>query len=108
MENEFSVVITTTATKEAADKLARLLLLQRLAACIQVQQIVSYYTWNDEVTVDDEQILFIKCPAVNFAAIEQCIKDNHSYEIPEIIQLPIEAGSVEYFQWISQVTKSVS
>ncbi len=105
MENKFSVVITTTATKEEADKLARLLLSQQLAACIQVTQIASYYTWNEAVNVDDEQMLFIKCPATNFAAIEQCIKDNHSYEIPEIIQLPIEAGSSDYLQWISKVTR---
>ncbi len=107
METKFSVVITTTATKEAADQLARLLLSQQLAACIQVSQIASYYTWNDEVNVDNEWVLFIKCPAVNFSAIEQCIKDNHDYEIPEIIQLPIEAGSVEYLQWIDRVTRSV-
>jgi periplasmic divalent cation tolerance protein len=107
MENKFSVVITTTATREEADKLARLLLSQQLAACIQVTQIASYYTWNEAVNIDNEQMLFIKCPAINFAAIEQCIKDNHSYEIPEIIQLPIEAGSLDYLQWISEVTRSV-
>jgi periplasmic divalent cation tolerance protein len=108
MENKFSVVITTTATKAEADRLARLLLSQQLAACIQVTQIASYYTWNECVNVDDEWMLFIKCPTMNFSAIEQCIKDNHSYEIPEIIQLPIEAGSAEYLQWIARVTRSNS
>jgi periplasmic divalent cation tolerance protein len=107
MEQQFSVIITTTATKVEADKLARLLLSQQLAACIQVSQITSYYTWNEAVNVDDEQLLIIKCPKVNFSAIERCIKDNHSYEIPEIVQLPIEAGSAEYLQWIDRVTRSV-
>ena len=105
MDVQCSVVITTTATKEEADKLARILLSQRLAACIQVTQIASYYTWNGAVNVDDEQILLIKCLAINFPAIEQCIKDNHSYEIPEIIQLPIEAGSPDYLKWIADVTQ---
>jgi periplasmic divalent cation tolerance protein len=105
MDLKFSVVITTTANKAEADKLARLLLSQRLAACIQVTQIASYYTWDGAVNVDDEQMLMIKCPAANFPEIEQCIKANHSYEIPEIIQLPIEAGSADYLNWISNVTK---
>jgi periplasmic divalent cation tolerance protein len=108
MANKFSVVITTTATKEKADKLARLLLSQQLAACIQVTQIASYYIWNEGVNVDDEWLLSIKCPTLNFSAIEQCIKDNHSYEIPEIIQLPIEAGSADYLQWVDRVTRSIS
>jgi periplasmic divalent cation tolerance protein len=105
MDVKFSVVITTVGSRAAADKLARLLLAQRLAACIQVTQIASYYTWNDEVNVDDEQMLTIKCPANNFSEIEQCIKANHSYEIPEIIQLSIEAGSADSLNWISNVTK---
>jgi periplasmic divalent cation tolerance protein len=105
MDVKFSVVITTTANRAEADKLARLLLLQRLAACIQVTQIASYYTWDGAVNVDDEQMLAIKCPAANFLEIEQLIKANHSYEIPEIIQLPIEAGSDDYLNWISNVTK---
>jgi periplasmic divalent cation tolerance protein len=105
MDVRFSVVITTVGSRDAADKLARLLLSQRLAACIQVTPIASYYTWNGEVNVDDEHMLTIKCPASNFAEIEQYIKANHSYEIPEIIQLSIEAGSADYLNWISNVTK---
>lgn len=102
---QYSVVITTTATKAEADKLARILLAQQLAACIQVMPISSYYTWNGSVNVDEEQILAIKCPASNFPDIERCIKANHSYEIPEIIQLSIEAGSADYLKWIADVTK---
>ncbi len=105
MDIQYSMAITTTATKAEADKLAHILLSQRLAACIQVMPITSYYTWNGSVNVDEEQILLIKCPAINFPDIEQCIKANHSYEIPEIIQLSIEAGSPEYLQWIADVTK---
>jgi periplasmic divalent cation tolerance protein len=108
MEHNFSVVITTTATKAAADTLARLLLSQQLAACVQVTQIASYYTWNERVNVDDEWILLIKSRTANFSAIEQCIKENHDYEIPEIIQLPIETGSSDYLQWIERVTRSIN
>jgi periplasmic divalent cation tolerance protein len=105
MDVKFSVVITTIGSRAAADKLARLLLSQRLAACIQVIPIASYYTWKGEINIDDEQLLLIKCPASNFPEIEQCIKADRSYEIPEIIQLSIEAGSADYLNWISNVTK---
>jgi periplasmic divalent cation tolerance protein len=106
MNVKCSVVITTTATRADADKLARVLLSNRLAACIQVTQIASYYTWNEAINIDDEYLLAIKCQTIDFPKIEQCIKDNHCYEIPEIVRLPIDTGSAEYLQWIVDVTTS--
>jgi periplasmic divalent cation tolerance protein len=101
-----SVVVTTTATRADVDKLARMLLSNRLAACVQVTQIASYYNWNEAINIDDEYLLAIKCQTIDFLKIEQCIKDNHRYEIPEIVRLPIEAGSAEYLQWIVDATTS--
>jgi periplasmic divalent cation tolerance protein len=105
MNSTYSIVITTTSSKEEAEQIARALLAARLAACIQVTQMQSYYMWKESVHVDDEQVLLIKCKQVDFAAIQECIKSNHSYEIPEIIQLPITAGLPDYLQWISNVTR---
>jgi periplasmic divalent cation tolerance protein len=101
----YSIVITTTSSKEEAEQIARALLTECLAACIQVTEIKSYYTWKGSVNVDDEQILFIKCKQADFADIQECIKTNHSYEVPEIVQLPITAGLPDYFHWISSVTR---
>jgi periplasmic divalent cation tolerance protein len=105
MSTIYSIVITTVSNREDAENIARALLERRLAACIQVTQIQSYYTWKEIVNVDDEQLLLIKCKQADFADIQQCIKANHSYEVPEIIQLPISAGLPDYLQWISEVTR---
>ncbi len=105
MDAKFSVVITTTPDRAEADRLAHLLLSQRLAACVQVSQIASHYTWNGEMQVTNEQMILIKCPSINFDRIEQCIKANHSYDLPEIVQLPIATGSVEYLKWITDSTQ---
>lgn len=105
MDNKYSVVITTTGNKEDAEKIANALLSEKLAACIQVTQIKSYYTWKDAVNVDEEQLLLVKCKATDYSEIEKCIKANHSYEIPEIILLPISTGLPAYLGWINDVTK---
>jgi periplasmic divalent cation tolerance protein len=105
MSTIYSIVITTVSNREDAENIARALLERRLAACIQVTQIQSYYTWKEIVNVDDEQLLLIKCKQADFADIQQCIKANHSYEVPEIIQLPISAGLPDYLQWIGEVTR---
>ncbi|MCO5279410.1 MAG: divalent-cation tolerance protein CutA [Saprospiraceae bacterium] len=105
MDNKYSVVITTTGNKEDAEKIANALLSEKLAACIQVTQIKSYYTWKDAVNVDEEQLLLVKCKAADYSEIEKCIKANHSYEIPEIILLPISTGLPSYLGWINDVTK---
>jgi periplasmic divalent cation tolerance protein len=104
MDNLYSIVFTTTSSPEEAAKIAQMLLTTKLAACIQVNQIKSYYTWQSSINIDDEQQLLIKCKTQDFARIQDCIKENHSYETPEIIQIPITDGSPEYFQWINEFT----
>jgi periplasmic divalent cation tolerance protein len=100
----YSVVLTTTASDEETEKIAHALLAGKLAACVQATQVKSCYTWKGEVRIDHENLLFIKCKATDYAGIEECIRANHSYEVPEIVQLPLTAGSQDYLDWISQVT----
>jgi periplasmic divalent cation tolerance protein len=102
MDNLYSIVLTTTSNPEEAAKIAQVLLTAKLAACIQVNPIKSYYTWQGSINIDDEQQLLIKCKTQDFAKIQGCIKEYHSYETPEIIQIPIMNGSPEYFQWINE------
>jgi periplasmic divalent cation tolerance protein len=102
MDNLYSIVLTTTSNPAEAAKIAQMLLTAKLAACIQINQIKSYYTWQGSINIDDEQQLLIKCQTQDFAKIQDCIKENHSYETPEIIQIPITDGSPEYFQWINE------
>jgi periplasmic divalent cation tolerance protein len=105
MKHKYSVVITTTASKEEAEKIAQVLLKEKLAACIQVSNIKSYYIWKESINVDEEFQLSIKCKSEDYSEIENCIKLNHSYEVPEIIQLAIEQGHPDYLNWIDEVTK---
>jgi periplasmic divalent cation tolerance protein len=104
MDNSYSIVLTTTNNLEEATKITEVLLSSKLAACVQIHQIKSYYTWQGKINIDDEQQLIIKCKTHDFEKIQLCIQENHSYEIPEIIQIPISDGLPAYLQWIDQVT----
>jgi periplasmic divalent cation tolerance protein len=101
---DYGIVITTVATAVEAEKIARLLLERKLAACVQVNEIRSYYRWQGEIQGESEQRLWIKCRVADYGAIEQLIKAHHSYELPEIILLPIAAGSPDYLNWIGEET----
>lgn len=105
MKTEFAIVITTTSENSEANKISQLLLDEKLAACIQVSQIKSFYSWKGKMNVDDEFQLLIKSNKNDFEKIEQLIKANHSYDVPEIIQVPIINGSKEYLNWIKEVTE---
>jgi periplasmic divalent cation tolerance protein len=92
-ESSYCVVITTTATREDAEVIARQLLAEKLAACVQVSAIESSYTWNSTIVRENELILHIKTRANLYEKVEEAIRAHHKYEVPEIIQLPIMAGA---------------
>lgn len=101
---EYSVILTTCATIDEAETIALMLVERRLAACVQITNITSYYEWKGKVTSDAEQLLLIKARSDAYQAIEQAITEHHSYEVPEIVQLPIQAGLDKYFSWIDEVS----
>ena len=100
MNKEYSILISTFADKESAKSIAKLLVKRRLAACVQIFPIESVYLWKDEICEDNEIVLFIKSKSTLFDKISETIKENHSYEVPEIVQIPITDGLSEYLQWI--------
>jgi periplasmic divalent cation tolerance protein len=88
---------------EEAQKIAAELIEQRLAACVNiVPQIISVYRWEGEVCHDTEILLVVKTDHQRFARLEQTVRSLHSYEVPEVIALPIEAGSQAYLKWIDE------
>lgn len=103
---EYSVVITTCASEAEAESIIRPLLRDRLAACVQVFQITSHYTWKGEPAKEAEHILLIKALTHLYPEIEASIRANHKYETPEIVQLPIMAGSDSYLQWMREVSRT--
>lgn len=94
-------VITTTKKKEDAEKIARTLIEKRLAACVQIiGPILSSYWWKNEIEAEQEWICFIKSKKTLFEKLEKAIKEVHPYETPEIIAIPIIAGSKAYLKWL--------
>lgn len=101
---EFCVVITTVASETAARKLAQAVVQARLGACVQVQAIHSFYLWEGQSCAEAEFLLQIKTRRALYVALEDFIRAQHDYETPEIIQLPIHAGSADYLAWVRQQT----
>lgn len=94
-------VVTTTEKKEDAEKIAITLVEGKLAACVQiVGPIVSTYRWKGTVETATEWQCVIKSREGLFPEIEKAIKAVHPYEVPEIIAVPIIAGSNDYLEWL--------
>ncbi|WP_404402203.1 divalent-cation tolerance protein CutA [Pelagibacterium halotolerans] len=94
------VVLITTETDMEADGLARHLVEHRLAACVQRLPITSTYRWDGDVVEGGEVLLLAKTMASRFAALEEAVRALHSYDVPEIVCLPVEAGCTPYLDWI--------
>ena len=94
------LIQTTCGTKEEARKIAKVLIEEKLAACIQMFEIESFYNWNNEFCCDNETLLNIKTRKDNFEKIKSRILELHSYDLPEIIQLDITNTSEEYLKFI--------
>jgi periplasmic divalent cation tolerance protein len=100
---DYRLLLSTAGTREEAQLIARALVERRLAACANiVGPIESVYRWKGEVEESQEFLLLIKTTADLFPKIQGAIRKLHSYEVPELIQLPIETGLPSYLKWISE------
>ena len=100
------VVLTNLPDRASAEKLADMLLEQRLAACVNIlAPCRSVYRWKGEVQHDEEHPMLIKTTAGRYAALEQAIRAGHPYELPEIVAVPIERGLPQYLDWVESETK---
>lgn len=104
-ENGYCMVITTAPDRDEAEKLAQGILENRLAACVQLSSINSFFFWEGEIQQDDEVSLFIKTTVKRYPDLESYIREYHPYDVPEIIQLPITGGSPEYLAWLDATTR---
>ena len=95
------LVISTLPDRPQAEKLARLLIEQRLAACVNILPgATSVYRWQGKVESADETIILIKTTMAGYPALEAAIKGAHPYELPVIVAVPVEAGLPEYLHWV--------
>jgi periplasmic divalent cation tolerance protein len=105
MESEplkYLVVMTTCASEEQARVLTTALLEKKLAACVQASDISSSYRWKGAIETSNEVRLMIKARQADYAAIEALILAMHTYETPEVLAVPVVAGSRAYLEWLDQ------
>lgn len=98
----YGVVLVTAASRQEAEAIASALVKSQLAACVSLVPIDSIYIWQGELHQEQEWQLVIKTDLAQFHTLETKIRELHSYEVPEIIALPIVTGSQAYLQWISE------
>jgi periplasmic divalent cation tolerance protein len=95
------VVLNTCGTEAEAERLARLLIDRRLAACVSVApRLRSFYRWKGEVESSEEWLLLIKSSRPLFEQLRAALEQAHSYEVPEVLALPVVDGSAAYLEWL--------
>ena len=100
------VAWTAVKNKAAAEKLARGLVQEKLAACVSViPGVVSHYRWKGKPARSREFLLMIKTDRKRWLSLSRSIRKNHPYELPELIALPVTAGSKEYLSWLNDSLK---
>jgi len=100
------VVFVTAGDMETAEKIGKVLVEERLAACVNVVPgIRSFYRWEGRVVDDGELLLIIKTQSSRFEALKARVLGLHTYDLPEIVGLPIEMGHEAYLDWIRTETR---
>jgi periplasmic divalent cation tolerance protein len=105
--NKYSVILSTFSNKKEAGKVAAILLKNKSAACVNIlSSIDSMYWWRGKIEKSEEVLAVIKTRKSLVGKVMTSIRKNHSYSVPEIIELPILSGNKDYLDWIMDATKS--
>ncbi|MCX7816061.1 MAG: divalent-cation tolerance protein CutA [Syntrophales bacterium] len=103
---EYIQLVVTVDTKERAESIASLLVEQKLAACVQVSgPVKSVYHWQGKLEEATEWMCFIKSRRELYQELENAIRSNHPYEVPEILAFPVLIGYEPYLQWVNGCLK---
>jgi len=102
---DYCLILTTTNDLQIAEDIVFLLLESNLAACLQIDNIKSYFKWNSKITLEEEYRVVIKAKSSNYNEIENKILEIHNYELPQIIKINIDGGLQGYLEWINQNSK---
>jgi periplasmic divalent cation tolerance protein len=101
----FKVLFVTCPNIIEAENIARILINNRLAACVNIiNNLKSIFTWKGNVETYEEALLIIKTTEEKLEELEETIKKYHSYTVPEIIVIDIKAGNLDYLKWMVEVT----
>ena len=100
------IVFVTCGNRDEAERIATAVVDDRLAACVNVLPGVrSCYVWEEKLTWSDEVMLVIKTTEARYVALQSKIRELHSYDVPEIVAMPIAMGFDKYLAWIANSTK---
>lgn len=103
--NEVLLVITNLPDRASAERVAETLVIQRVAACVNVlAECKSVYCWKDKLEHATEVPLLIKTTRGAYPQLEQALRKSHPYDLPEIVALPVAAGLPDYLDWVAQET----
>lgn len=106
MQPESIAVFVTCGSEEEALNISRALVEEQLAACVNlISPVRSIYRWEGKIWDEKEWLLIIKAQRKRFDELEKKVKSLHSYSVPEIIALPIIAGSSSYLDWLAEMTE---
>jgi len=101
--SEFIMVYITVGSSEEGDRLARALVEERLAACVnRIRPVQSVYRWQGKVEQSEEELLIIKTGEHLFERLKKRVEELHSYSVPEIIAVPILKGNESYLHWLGE------
>lgn len=99
----YRIVFITAGGEEEAVRIAKALVEQRLAACVNIiQPVRSIYRWEGKVCDEQELLLVAKTHVAQIAALMACVEELHSYEVPEVLAIPIESGFRPYLEWVEE------
>jgi len=104
MESRYCMVMTTAPDREEAESLADGILNNRLAACVQMADIRSFFLWEGAMQKESEVALYIKTTEARYSDLEAYIQEYHPYDVPEIIRLPVTGGLPGYLNWLDSTT----
>jgi periplasmic divalent cation tolerance protein len=97
------LILVTAGGRDDAERIGEGLVVERLAACCNViPTVASFYYWDGQLQRSHEALLLIKTLDSLAPAVEEYVRTHHTYELPEIIQVPIEGGSSAYLSWLEQ------
>jgi periplasmic divalent cation tolerance protein len=98
------IIFSTCANKSEAKRIAHVLLKSRLAACVNILPITSFYWWKDKIRNGSECLMIMKTRARLFPELQRTISKVSSYEVPEIVSIKIDGGLPSYLEWIDEET----
>ena len=106
MENPYIIVLVTTASRQEAETIAQHLLKEKLIACANILgPVTSHFHWFGKIERSEEFLMILKSRMDLFRKLSEAVREMHSYEVPEIIALPVAAGSMPYLDWMNDSLK---